>query len=243
LLHLLPQHPRSNNSTKNWLMCSVCFLELHPGYRPMHAKGIVCEGTFVPAAAAASLSRAPHFQRESVPVTVRFSDSTGLPDIPDGDPNASPRGLGIKFHLPGGAEADIIAHSVNAFPVGTAEEFLELLQAVAASGPGAPKPTPIEAFLGTHPRALKFVTAPKPAPASLASESYYAMNAFRFTNRDGVSRHARYQIHPADGEALSPTRKRPSGRRIISSMNSLSTCSAAPWSCGWLRNSPSRAVP
>lgn len=39
---------------------------VHPGYRPMHAKGIVCEGTFVPAAA--SLSRASHFQRESVPV-------------------------------------------------------------------------------------------------------------------------------------------------------------------------------
>jgi catalase len=51
-------------------------------------------------------------------------------------------------------------------------------------------------FLGSHPRALKFVTTPKPASASFANESYYAVNAFRFTNRDG----ARYQIHPVGGE-------------------------------------------
>src|SRR5438552_12007742 len=72
---------------------------IHPGYRAVHAKGIVCEGTFTPASAAASLSRAAHFQRDSVPVTVRFSNFAGVPTIPDGDPNASPRGLGINFHL------------------------------------------------------------------------------------------------------------------------------------------------
>jgi catalase len=173
----------------------------HPGYRAVHAKGIVCEGTFTPAAAAASLSRAPHFQRDSVPVTVRFSDFAGVPTIPDGDPNASPRGLGIKFHLPGGVDSDIVAHSYNGFPVGTAEEFLGFLQALAASGPTVPKPTPIEAFLGTHPRALAFATTPKPAPVSFATESYYGVNAFRFINREGASQNARYQIHPAESEA------------------------------------------
>ena len=173
----------------------------HPGYRPAHAKGIVCEGTFTPAVTAASLSRAPHFQRGSVPVTVRFSNSTGIPNIPDGDPNASPRGLGIKFHLPRGAHTDIVAHSHNGFPVGTAEEFLGFLQAVANSGPNAPKPTPIEAFLGTHPRALAFATTPKPAPASFVKESYYGVHAFRFINREGASQFARYQIHPVEGEA------------------------------------------
>jgi catalase len=32
---------------------------VHPGYRAVHAKGIVCEGTFSPAATAASVNRAP----------------------------------------------------------------------------------------------------------------------------------------------------------------------------------------
>ena len=173
----------------------------HPGYRAVHAKGIVCEGTFRPAAAAASLSRAPHFQRDAVPVTVRFSDFAGVPNIPDGNPDASPRGLGIKFHLPGGVDSDIVAHSINGFPVGTAEEFLGFLQALGASGPNVPRPTPIEAFLGTHPHALTFATTPKPAPISFATESYYGVHAFRFINREGTSRFARYQIHPAESEA------------------------------------------
>ena len=49
-----------------------------PGHRPVHAKGIVSQGDFVPSKAAASLSRAAHFQGASVPLTVRFSD--GGPD-------------------------------------------------------------------------------------------------------------------------------------------------------------------
>src|SRR5258706_13935167 len=43
------------------------------GYRVAHAKGIVCQGTFMPSKDAPTLSRAVHFQGGSVPVTVRFS--------------------------------------------------------------------------------------------------------------------------------------------------------------------------
>src|ERR1700722_11714164 len=66
---------------------------LNPGYRPAHAKGILLSGVFTPAANAQSLSRAPHFIRENTPVSVRFSNSTGIPTIPDNDPNADPRGM------------------------------------------------------------------------------------------------------------------------------------------------------
>ena len=62
---------------------------VHPGYRPVHAKGIVCAGTFRPAATAASVSRAPHLQGAPVPITVRLSDFAGVPTVPDGDPLAS----------------------------------------------------------------------------------------------------------------------------------------------------------
>src|SRR4051812_2335551 len=56
----------------------------HPGFRSAHAKGVVCDGEFVPAASATGLSKAPHLRGKPVKATVRFSDSTGLPDIPDG---------------------------------------------------------------------------------------------------------------------------------------------------------------
>ena len=52
---------------------------LHPGFRPAHAKGAMLTGRFIPSRDAASLSRAPHLNRESTPVTTRFSDSTGDP--------------------------------------------------------------------------------------------------------------------------------------------------------------------
>jgi catalase len=167
-----------------------------PGFRPAHAKGILLSGRFTPSSAAAALTRAPHLKRQSTPVTVRFSDSTGLPNVPDNDPNASPRGIAIRFHLAEHVHTDIIAHSVDGFPVRTVEEFLELLRAIRASGPDVASPTPIEAFLGAHPAALAFVQAPKPVPLSFFKESFYAPNAYRFVSASGVSQYGRYRIRP-----------------------------------------------
>ena len=172
---------------------------LHPGFRPAHAKGILLTGSFTPAAEAASFTRAPHVTGRSTPVTARFSNSTGLPSLPDNDPNANPRGLAIRFHLGDHVHTDIIAHSTDGFPTRTGQEFLEFLRAVAASDPSKPSPSPVEIFLGAHPAALAFVQAPKPAPSSFAKEAYFGVTAFRFTNQDGVSRYGRYRISPEAG--------------------------------------------
>jgi catalase len=91
--------------------------------RAVHAKGIVLEGKFTPSPEAAALSKAPHLQGTAVPVTVRFSDFAGVPAIPDSDPNASPRGMAVKFHLPDGSDTNIVTHSYNGFPTATADEF------------------------------------------------------------------------------------------------------------------------
>lgn len=172
----------------------------HPGFRPAHAKGAMFTGTFTPSTGAASLTRAPHIQRASTPVTVRFSDTTGLPLIPDNSPDASPHGCAIRFHLGPRVHTDIIAHSTDGFPARTGEEFLEFLRAAAASGdPAAPKPSPIEVYLGSHPAALAFVQAPKPAPSSFARETYFGITAMRFTNKDGATRFGRYRIVPEAG--------------------------------------------
>jgi catalase len=174
---------------------------LHPGFRPVHAKGVLLTGSFTPSSQASSLTRAPHIISASTPVTARFSDNTGLPTIPDSDPNASPRGLALRFHLAEHVHTDIISHSTDGFPVRTGQEFLEFLSAVAATDPSKPSPTPIEMFLGTHPAALAFVQAPKPNPSSFARQSYFGVTAFRFTNKEGVSRHGRYRILPQAGIA------------------------------------------
>jgi len=171
----------------------------HKGFRANHAKGVMVEGTFTPAPSAASLSKAPHFAKR-VTVLVRFSDTTGVPTLPDASPDASPHGMAIRFNIPGGGSTDIVSISANGFPVATPEDFLAFLTAVANSGPAAAKPTPVEQFLGSHPAALKFVTTPRPPPVSFATLAFYGVNAFKFTNAQGVSRYARYQIVPVAGE-------------------------------------------
>ena len=171
---------------------------LHPGYRPAHAKGLMCSGTFTPSPEAAKLTRAPHANRPSTPVTVRYSDSTGLPTIPDNDPARSgPRGMAIRFHLGEHAHTDIVAHSTNGFPVRTGEEFVELMHAAAAFGAG--RPEAMGAFLATHPNAKKFIETPKPIPTSFTREAFFAVTSFKFTNAEGVSRHGRFRFRPEAG--------------------------------------------
>jgi catalase len=171
----------------------------HPGFRPAHAKGLMLHGTFRPASGAASLTKAPHIVRDSTPVTVRFSNSTGIPSIPDNSPDANPRGLAIRFNLADHVHTDIVSHSTNGFPTRDGGEFLEFVKAIGASGPEVPSPKPIERFLGSHPAALRFVQTPKPFPSSLARETYFGVTAFRFINAQGDSKYGRYHIVPEAG--------------------------------------------
>ena len=170
-----------------------------PGHRVAHAKGIVCEGTFVPSADAAKLSKAAHFQRGSVPVTIRFSDGPANPIIADNSPDAGPRGMAIRFKLAGGGLTDIEGLSHNGFAVGTGEEFLALVKAVAATDSSKVHPWPIEDFLAKHPRALKFVQESAVVPASFGTTAYFSNNAFVFVDKQGVKRAGRYQFLPVDG--------------------------------------------
>ena len=195
----LPSDPKLLALSENILKQFDGIFGLNPGFRPVHAKGILLSGTFTPAASAKDLSRAEHITRASTPVLARFSNSTGVPLIPDNDPNASPRGIAIRFQLAEHVHTDIVAHSTDGFPTHTGEEFLEFLRALASSDPANLKGSPLEAFLGSHPAALAFVQTPKPAPSSFARESYFGVTAMKFMNAQGKSRYGRYRILPAAG--------------------------------------------
>jgi catalase len=43
---------------------------VHPGFRPAHAKGLMCAGAFKPSPEAVGLTSAPHAGRPTTPVTV-----------------------------------------------------------------------------------------------------------------------------------------------------------------------------
>ncbi|KAJ7237292.1 catalase related subgroup domain-containing protein [Mycena haematopus] len=164
---------------------------LHPGYCPVHARGVMLTGSFAPTPEASALSSAPHFNQPSTPVTLRFSSSTGIPSIPDTDPRANPRGIGLRFHLGEHAHTDIIGHSTPAFPARNGTELLDFFRAVGAGT--------VEQYSRAHPAALAFVQTPKPFPTSFAHEGYFPLHAFKFTNSEGITRFGRYTLIPDAG--------------------------------------------
>lgn len=168
--------------------------------RAVHAKGILLVGSFSPDRGARALSSAPIFAAAALPVTARFSDFTGIPDIPDVIPEANPRGFGFKIKASDGEMFDVVTHSFNGFPVATTDEFAAFLRSVGASGADAPHPNAIEKFLETHPSAKAFLTSQKPPPVSFATTAYFGVNSFKFTNAKAQSLYVRYRLVPISGE-------------------------------------------
>ena len=168
---------------------------VHAGFRANHAKGVVAEGKFKASTEASGLSKAVLFGGTEVPVTVRFSDSTGVPNLPDGSDDANPHGMAVKFHLPDGSDMDIVINSLKFFPVSTSEEFRDLLVAIAQSPPDAAKPTKFEQFVASH-STIPGAFATVATPDSFANEAYFGINAFVFVNKAGERQAVRYQMIP-----------------------------------------------
>ncbi len=171
----------------------------HPGFRTVHAKGIVCSGSFTALPEARRISKAAHFQGQAIPTTIRFSNGSGDPNGHDGLPDV--RAIAAKFQLPDGKKTDLLAITNEAFLARTPEEVLAFFQAnlpdPATGQPGVPR------FLESHPAAAAFVgrLLQKPVPVSYVQAAYHAIHAFRFTAADGQSCFGRYRWLPEAVEA------------------------------------------
>jgi catalase len=169
------------------------------GYRPVHAKGIVCVGSFTPTTQASLLSKAEHFTKPTTPVKVRFSEGSPDPYVTDNSAGAGPRGMATRFFLSDGNETDVVAMSHNGFVVGNGEEFLVLQKAIVTTDEAKPHPWPIEDFLSAHSVARKFVEDNATIPASFATEAFFANHSFTFEKSDGTKQIARYKLIPSAG--------------------------------------------
>ena len=129
----------------------------HDRTRAVHAKGIVCKGSFTPTPKAGQLTRAAHLQGEAVPVTVRFSNAGGDPTTPDFAQDG--RGMATKFYLPDGSRTDIVAVSLPCFFVRTPEDFIKFTRATKRL-PLINQPGPrLAIYLATHREALPALRA------------------------------------------------------------------------------------
>jgi catalase len=125
-------------------------------------------------------------------VLARFSNGTGIPNIPDTDPNAAPRGFAVRFELastPRRVHTDIIAQSTPFIFASNGDEALAFVQSLATGTVGD--------YVGKHANALAFVQAPKPTPSSFSRERFFAINAFKLVGKDGKGTYVRYRWTPA----------------------------------------------
>jgi catalase len=185
----------------------------HPGRRALHAKGIICSGTFRPAPEAARMTRAAHMTAGEVPVLARLSNGGGNPHQPDSAPDV--RGLAVSFALPDGSRTDIVAQTAPRFPVRTPDEFIELVEAVQRS-PRALYRLPI--FLLRHPRsiaALRVNLSALGPPDSYATPRFYAIHAFRWVDADGGERWVRYTWIPRGGASSAAPEPSERGRDYL----------------------------
>jgi catalase len=67
----------------------------HPGFRRVHAKGLVCTGRFQASLDARWVTRATHLQGQTLSVIIRVANSAGNPAVHDGLPNV--RSLAVKL--------------------------------------------------------------------------------------------------------------------------------------------------
>ncbi|MGH9135845.1 MAG: catalase family peroxidase [Acidimicrobiales bacterium] len=178
------------------------FFGRHEGQRAVHAKGLLCAGTFTPTADAAAPTTAAHLQGDPVPVVARFSNASGNPEEPDYARDG--RGLAVKFTLPDGSKTDIVSVNVPVFLVRTPEDFVRFIRAARPIA-GTPLPGPRLAwFLATHReswRAVRLGATMKP-PASFATITYHAIHAFRWIDAAGTSRHVRHSWIPEAGDSF-----------------------------------------
>lgn len=175
----------------------------HAGFRAAHAKGSCCTGTFTATPDAANLTRAAHMQGEPVPVTIRFSNGSGAPAMPD-YARGDGRGVAVKFHVPGGEVADIVGLSLPVFFARTPEDFLEFLAATRRDpATNQPDLARIGAFLEKHPE----TTSALEAAGGVLYSSYLrcvfnGLHAFKLVDADGNGRWMRWRLEPEDGAEL-----------------------------------------
>lgn len=167
-------------------------------YRINHAKGFLVQGMFYPSSSATNISKAEHFQKP-VPIFVRLSNSSSIPNIAENDPRSAPKGIALRFYLSDGRYTDLIGHSVEAFPADTPEEFNNFLAAVNQI---STQPQAFQTYLNEHPAAKQFFSVIGQIPESYAKTGFYPLHTYLFSNHLNQKVYGRYYIQPVLGEKI-----------------------------------------
>ena len=169
----------------------------YPGYRRAHAKGMCFTGWFDANGAGGALSMASVFRPGRYPVIGRFSVAGANPMAGDGR-NVF-HAMALLLRTPDGQQWRMAMDHTPFFPVSDVPAFLAFQYASRpVPATGVPNPAAMKSYLAEHPETKRFLDymASAPLPDSFAKAIYYSINAFRFTNAQGVTRSVRWQMEP-----------------------------------------------
>lgn len=211
------------------------FPDHDPRRRPVHTVGIGVTGTFQASPVARNYCTAEHFQGAVVPVSVRFSNSSGSPVQHDGWSDV--RGMATRFHLAGDAATDLVTMTLREFFSATVDEFFEFTTAARMSPvtrqspwskigdllrlkPPMLDPMPGQTASGAagslnyanHHRVAQlgvFDAATIGAPTSYARATYNAVHTFIVTGPDRTRRYVRFMWQPTAGIKLTKSWESP----------------------------------
>ena len=171
---------------------------VHDGHRALHAKGVLCKGTFTATPRARELTRAGHMSGEPVAATVRFSNGGGDPTVPDYAPDV--RGLAVSFQLADGSSTDLLGQTLPHFPFRDTNGFFAAM-AVSKRTPSSLLKLP--GFFLRYPRAvlkLREANEGLNRRASFAARHYFAFHAYKWLDAEGGERWVRYFWSPTVDE-------------------------------------------
>jgi len=179
-----------------------------PGYRRNHAKGICVSGYFVGNGNVVPYSRAQVFTRSRTPVVGRFAIPGSNPYAPDG--SVPIRSMALRFTQANGQQWRTGMNDIPVFPVSTPQVFYDQLKAKQPDpATGKPDPAKLAAFFAAHPETAALRSWLKTArpSASFATERYYSLNAFVFTNAAGRRQAVRWVMTPIATDATHDSHK------------------------------------
>ena len=167
------------------------------GHRRNHAKGICFRGEFAANGAGRAFSKAPMFLAGHYPVIGRFAIAVQNPLTKDAAGRV--RSMAFRITAPDGQEWRSGMNDIPVFPVATPAAFYELLK-IDLPDPATGKPDPAAGprFIAAHPDFQPFLHWLQTAPwtSSYAGETYNGLNAFIFTDSDGMRRAVRWSMEP-----------------------------------------------
>jgi catalase len=190
----LPEPPATDQRSIDLVDGFEAVYGRHAGARAAHARGHLCAATFHPDPAAGFVATwLTNGDRHAV---VRFSNGGGDPGGPDG--TNEPRGMAVKFTVPGGT-ADLVMLSLPVFFSRTVADLLAFnLARRPDPATSAPDMAVLGAFLDHHPETVPAITAVMTHPFvdSYGTLSYHGLHALGFDRADGTTVWGRTHLVP-----------------------------------------------